>query len=54
MIIHRRATIVAALLLGAGAMLSIGMNPQGGVGFVSSAHAQGFIKNLIARLRGET
>jgi HlyD family secretion protein len=54
MIIHRRATTVAALLLGAGAMLPIDINPQGSVGFVPSAHAQGFIKNLIARLRGET
>ena len=34
-------------------MLSIDVNPQGGVGFVSSAHAQ-MIRNLIARLRGET
>src|SRR5271169_2421471 len=54
MIVHRRATTVAALLLGAGAMLPIDINPQGSVGFVPSAHAQGFIKNLIARLRGET
>src|SRR5580704_17160291 len=52
MIIHRRATTVAALLLGAGAMLPIDINPQGSVGFVPSAHAQGFIKNLIAQLRG--
>src|SRR5580704_9150481 len=52
--IHRRAAAAAALLLGASAMLSIAVNSQGGVSFVSSAHAQGFIKNLIARLRGET
>src|ERR1700756_3406284 len=52
MIIHRRAATAAALLLGAGVILSIDVNPQGGVGFASSAHAQ-MIRNLIARLRGE-
>ncbi|MBV8104548.1 MAG: HlyD family efflux transporter periplasmic adaptor subunit [Hyphomicrobiales bacterium] len=34
-------------------MLSIDVNPHGGVGFVSAARAQ-IIRNLIARLRGET
>ena len=51
--VHRRAAAAAALVLGAGAMLSIDANPRGGVALVSSAHAQP-IRNLIARLRGET
>jgi HlyD family secretion protein len=54
MIVHRRAAAAAVLVLGIGAMLSIGSNREGGVAFVPPAQAQGFIKNLIARLRGET
>src|SRR5260370_38290507 len=53
MIVYRRAATAAALLLGAGAMLSIDVSPRGEVGFLSSAHAQ-MIRNLIARLRDET
>ena len=54
MIVDRRAAAAAALLLGiGGAVLSIDSNPRGGVAFVSSAGAQP-IRNLIARLRGET
>ena len=50
MTLHRRAAAAAALLLGLG-----GARPwTDGVGFVPSAYAQGFIRNLIARLRGET
>jgi HlyD family secretion protein len=52
--VHWRAAAAAALVLGVGAMLSIDSYPQRGLALVSSAHAQGFIKNLIARLRGET
>ncbi len=53
MTFHRRVA-AAALLLGVGASaLFIGGEPNGGVGFTPSAHAQ-IIRNLIARLRGET
>ncbi len=49
-----RCVAAAALLLGVGASaLLIGWEPNGGVSFTSSAHAQ-IIRNLIARLRGET
>jgi HlyD family secretion protein len=54
MVVHRHAAVAAALLVGGGAMLTIDVDPQRGVGFVSSAHAQSMIRNLIARLRGET
>ena len=47
---HRRVGAAAALILGLGGAPLI----LGDVGLVTSAHAQGFIKNLIARLRGET
>ncbi len=50
MTFHRRGAVAAALLLGLGGAPLI----VGEVGFVTSGHAQGFIKNLIARLRGET
>jgi HlyD family secretion protein len=53
MIVHRRAAAAVALLLGAGAVLSIDVDSQGGAAFLSSAQAQP-IRNLIARLRGET
>ncbi len=54
MSIHRRVA-AAALLLGVGASaLFIGGEPNGGASFVSTAHAQTRLKNLIARLRGET
>src|SRR3984893_9332959 len=52
--VHRRTGAAAALLIGVGATLSIDMNPQGGFAFVASAHAQSRLRNLIARLRGET
>jgi HlyD family secretion protein len=55
MTFHRRVAAAAALLLGlSGAPLLTGdFGQSGGDGFISSAHAQ-MIRNLIARLRGET
>ena len=51
----RRRVATSALLLGVGACaLSVSMDPWGGVPWVTSAHAQGPIRNLIARLRGQT
>jgi HlyD family secretion protein len=48
--LHRRRVAAAiALLLGFGAI-----SPSVSPAFVSEAHAQNFIQNLIARLRGET
>jgi HlyD family secretion protein len=45
----------SAFLLGLGACaLSMSGEPRGGVSLVPSAHAQGMIRNLIARLRGQT
>jgi len=53
MTFHRRVA-AAALLVGVGASaLFIGGEPKAVVSFTSSAHAQ-VIRNLIARLRGET
>ena len=50
-----RRIAASALLLGVGACaLSVSGEPNGGVSWVSSAHAQGVIRNLIARLRGQT
>jgi HlyD family secretion protein len=53
---HRRVAAVAALVLGLGGAspLTGDSGPSAGSGFVSSARAQGVIRNLIARLRGET
>ena len=50
---HRRAAAATALLLGLGGapLLTGDFGQSDGSAFVSSAHAQGFIKNLIARLR---
>ena len=51
----RRRVATSALLLGIGACaLSVSGAPRGGVSWVPSAHAQGPIRNLIARLRGQT
>ena len=51
----RRRVAASALLLGVGACaLSVSGEPRGGVSWVPSAHAQGPIRNLIARLRGQT
>jgi HlyD family secretion protein len=51
----RRRAAVSTLLLGVGACaLSMGAEPNGGVSLAPSAHAQGIIRNLIARLRGQT
>ncbi len=45
----------SALLLGVGVCaLSVCGEPGGAVSLVPSAHAQGMIRNLIARLRGQT
>jgi HlyD family secretion protein len=53
MICHRVAR--SALLIGAIALpFSVGAGPGGGLTPISTAHAEGFIKNLIARLRGQT
>ena len=51
----RRRVATSVLLLGVGACaLSVSGEPTGGVSWVPSAHAQGPIRNLIARLRGQT
>jgi HlyD family secretion protein len=51
----RRRVAASALLLGVGAFaLLAGEEPRSGVSLVPSAHAQGIIRNLIARLRGQT
>jgi HlyD family secretion protein len=51
----RRRIAVSALVLGVGAWaFSVSREPKGGVSWVPSAHAQGIIRNLIARLRGQT
>src|SRR5271166_4198984 len=50
MTFHRRIAAASALLLGLGGAPLL----TGEVGLVNPAQAQGFIKNLIARLRGET
>jgi HlyD family secretion protein len=51
----RRRVAASAVLLGVGVCaLSIGREPTGGVSWVPSAHAQGIVRNLIARLRGQT
>ena len=51
----RRRVATSALLLGVGACaLSVGAEPGSGPSLAPSAHAQGLIRNLIARLRGET
>jgi HlyD family secretion protein len=51
----RRRIAASALVLGIGACaLSVSGEPNGGVSRVPSAHAQGIIRNLIARLRGQT
>jgi HlyD family secretion protein len=49
------AHLLTALLAAGVAIGPFGQSiPWNRVGFVSSAHAQGFLKDLIARLRGET
>jgi HlyD family secretion protein len=51
----RRRVATSALLLGAGACgLSVSGAPRGGVSWIPSAHAQGPIRELFARLRGQT
>jgi HlyD family secretion protein len=46
---------ISAFILGVGACaFSISAEPNRGVSLTSSAHAEGLIRNLIARLRGET
>ena len=51
----RRRVAASALLLGVGACaLSLSGELGGGVSWVHSAHAQGIIRNLIARLLGQT
>jgi HlyD family secretion protein len=50
----RRAAVVFAMVGAAAAFLSIGVEPSADFTVVSSAHAQGPIRNLIARLRGQT
>ena len=50
-----RRLAVSALLLGVGASaLSMSVDPRRGLSLTPSAHAQGIIRNLIARLRGQT
>jgi HlyD family secretion protein len=51
----RRRFAASALLLGVGACaLFLNWDPRYGVSFAPSAHAQGIIRDLIARLRGQT
>lgn len=51
----RRRIATSALLLGVGACaLSVSGAPQRGLSFTPPAHAQGLVRNLIARLRGQT
>jgi HlyD family secretion protein len=51
----RRRTAASALLLGVGmGALLVSGKPDERVSWISSAHAQGPIRNLIARLRGQT
>ena len=51
----RRRVAASALLLGVGAFtLFADEEPGGGLSVGSSAHAQGVIRDLIARLRGQT
>jgi HlyD family secretion protein len=51
----RRRTAASALLLGIGmCALLVSSKPDERDSWISSAHAQGPIRNLIARLRGET
>ena len=50
-----RRVATSALWLGVGACaLSMSAAPKQGVSFTPSAQAQGVIRNLIARLRGQT
>ncbi len=49
----RRAATVAALMGAVALPLSIDVGPGGGLTPMASANAQGMIKNLIAKLRGE-
>jgi HlyD family secretion protein len=51
----RRSVAASALLLSVGAFTLLpGAEPGGGLSVGSSAYAQGVIRNLIARLRGQT
>jgi len=51
----RRRIAKSTLLLSIGACaLSMSAEPRSGVSWIPSAHAQGMIRNLIARLRGQT
>ena len=56
MTFHRRVAAAAALLVGLGGISSTIDNAgqTRSSGLFPAAHAQNFIKNLIARLRGET
>jgi HlyD family secretion protein len=54
MTIRRRVATSALLLSLAACALSLSEDPNRGVSLASSAHAQGVIRNLIARLRGQT
>jgi HlyD family secretion protein len=51
----RRRLAASALVLGVGASaFSMSMEPKRGLSLTPPAHAQGVIRNLIARLRGQT
>jgi len=51
----RRRAAASALLLSIGVCaLSVSDEPRRGLALIASAHAQGVIRNLIARLRGQT
>ena len=51
----RRRVAASILLMSVGACaISVSADPGRGASWVSSAHAQGVIRNLIARLRGQT
>jgi len=53
MTLIRRAAATVALMAAVALPLAVGGGSGGGLTPMSSAHAQGFIKNLIAKLRGE-
>ena len=51
---RRRAAASGLLLVIGACALSVSQGPKLGVSLATSAHAQGPIRNLIARLRGQT
>ncbi len=54
MTFRRRIAASALLTVVVACALSVSEAPQRGFSFIPSAHAQGLVRNLIARLRGQT